>query len=119
MNSSGAAIAMPALLTSAVELADRRAAARDLLGVGDVEEELLGPGRRVARAAHAGEDVPAGAASRAAHAAPIPDDAPVTRTVRSVEQPGGDLGALLARVAAVRLDPLRALVVACAAGAPR
>src|SRR5438445_205803 len=51
-------------------------------------------------------------ASRSAQAAPIPEDAPVTRTERSAKNRGGDLGALRRREASEALDPLRPLVVA-------
>src|SRR5690349_3243298 len=51
-------------------------------------------------------------ARRSAHAAPIPDEAPVTRTLRSGKDRGGDLGALLGREPAEALDPLGPLVVA-------
>ena len=87
---------MPALSTSpSSRFADGLRRARDRAAVGDVEEQLRRPGRRRTLGPRTAANTRQPArASRSAHAAPIPEEAPVTRTERSAKDRGGDLGAL-------------------------
>ena len=72
-NSSGAATAMPALSTTRVERLDAVERGRDCIGVGDVEDQLAGSRRRLARHAAPTRTRPSrGATSRRAHASPDP-----------------------------------------------
>src|SRR3954447_14947190 len=106
MSSSGAAIAMPALLTSASSRSSSSEGGSVTSRITSVVPGGASPGFRTpACTSHPFET------SRVAHAAPIPEDAPVIRTVLAKER-RGELGPLRGGEAVERLDPLGALVVA-------
>src|SRR5437870_4731503 len=113
MYSRGPATPMPALSTSPSSRSPTASAARAIASasVTSSRSSVVPVGAAPSARTPANTRHPA-CASRLAVVAPMPDEAPVTRTERLAKDGGGDLGALGRREAAVALDPLCPLVVA-------